>query len=232
MHDEVMQFCRVVVQQYRDPMRRVLDVGSFNMNGTTRGLFPSDATYVGIDVHAGPGVDWVGPAHEFPATGWDGRFFDVMVSTECLEHDRHWAQTLRACSQVVRPGGLVVLTCATGRRAPHALEIWPDGYYRNLGAEEVLGALRGGAVSATAQVVRGQMDLQVWGTRDGPLECLDATGYDYDMQQVEEDVCTLRLLKPIGDNDPSFVARTWSDAAEEALVWLAARRLLARPTCP
>jgi len=182
MHEEVMFFCKNQIQAYPDSIRRVLDVGSFDMNGSTRGLFPRGAEYIGIDIHEGKGVDWVGPAHEYAGKGWDGRLFDAMISTECLEHDPHWAQTIRSCCQLVRPGGLILMTCASNPRPPHALHLWPDGYYRNLEPDDVLPAFRDAAVRGNARKVRGGEDLQFSGIREGALECMDATGFDYELR--------------------------------------------------
>lgn len=172
MHTEVMDFCRRELRRYLGPVARVLDVGSFNMNGSTRELFAPGVAYVGIDIHPGKGVDWVGAAHDFPASeGWDGEAFDALVSTECLEYDKHWERTLDACCRLVRPGGLVLITCASGGRAPHYTECWPDGYYRNLFARDVVPVLEAAGVCVLrAEQVRQGLDLQVVGVREDGAE--------------------------------------------------------------
>lgn len=183
MHEEVRTFCKNHIRRYEGTIRRVLDAGSFDMNGSTRVLFDRHVKYVGIDIHEGKGVDWVGMAHEYAAKGWDGVLFDALISTECLEHDPHWEKTIRSCCQLVRPGGLVIMTCASDPRAPHALELWPDGYYRNLEPSDVLPVFRSVAVRGNARKVRGGEDLQFEGRREDALECLDATGLEYELRE-------------------------------------------------
>ena len=95
---------------------RVLEIGSYDVNGTVRGAFRGAAGYVGVDLTAGPGVDRVGYGHEIedpPAS------YDVAISGECFEHDPHWRETFSTMVRVVRPGGLVAFTCASTGRPEH-----------------------------------------------------------------------------------------------------------------
>lgn len=91
--------------------REVLEVGSYDVNGSVRPLVEAlgPASYLGVDQIAGPRVDEV-----VDCTGLVGRFgrdaFDVVVSTEMLEHARDWRACMVAMAEVLRPGGLLVLT--------------------------------------------------------------------------------------------------------------------------
>lgn len=117
--------------------RRVLEVGSRDINGNNRKHF-TGCTYTGLDCQAGPNVDLVGLAHEValpPAS------FATVISTELLEHDPHWRLTLAAMVRWLQPGGALLITCATHGRAEHGMG---DGYgpnrsyYQNLDAEHLL----------------------------------------------------------------------------------------------
>lgn len=94
---------------------RVLEVGSYDVNGSIRSMFP-ESEFVGVDIVAGPGVDMVSYGHEldFP----DGHF-DITVSGECFEHDPHWRMTFLNMARMTRPGGLVAFTCASLGRPEH-----------------------------------------------------------------------------------------------------------------
>ena len=95
---------------------RVLEVGSLNINGSVRQHF-SGGQYIGLDVGPGPGVDVVCQGQDYDAP--DGSF-DVVISCECLEHNPFWRETFENMLRLCRPGGLVIMTCAsTG--APRAL---------------------------------------------------------------------------------------------------------------
>lgn len=94
----------------------VLEVGSYDVNGSVRSLFGGAARYVGVDLVEGPGVDLVVAGKDVDAP--DGSF-DVTVSGECFEHDPDWRETLATMVRLTRPGGLVVVTCASRGRVEH-----------------------------------------------------------------------------------------------------------------
>jgi len=95
--------------------KRVLEVGSLNINGTLRDFF-SKCDYTGIDVGEGEGVDIVceGQKYEGPDNS-----FDVCASAECFEHNPYWIATFSNMIRLCKPGGLVVMTCATTGRSEH-----------------------------------------------------------------------------------------------------------------
>ncbi len=116
MHPEVMSFVRCVAQQFPDHCTgRVLECGALNINGSPREIFPDCVEYVGVDVAEGAGVDIVGWVHELPVL----QPFDVVVSTEMLEHDPFVERSLRRMYDQLRQGGLLILTCAAPGRAEH-----------------------------------------------------------------------------------------------------------------
>jgi SAM-dependent methyltransferase len=93
---------------------RVLDIGSLDINGNNRYLF-SNYTYVGVDIGEGPNVDVVKRGHEYT----DSHPFDVVISSECLEHDEFWDQTFNHAIDMLVPGGLMLISCATTGRPEH-----------------------------------------------------------------------------------------------------------------
>jgi SAM-dependent methyltransferase len=117
---------------------KVYDFGSLNINGDNRQLF-TDCDYLGIDLAPGPNVDVYSPAHlvELPGQA------DVVISGEMLEHDRYWQDSLLAFVRWSRPGGLVLVSCATEGRPEHGTSRrsptdspHTNDYYRNLVRED------------------------------------------------------------------------------------------------
>ncbi len=119
--------------------RRVLEVGSLDINGSIRSAF-ADCDYTGTDLSPGPGVDLACPGQmlAFPSQS-----FDVSLSCECFEHNPYWVETWSNMLRMTRPGGLVLMTCATtGRREHGTARGAPESspftvehgwnYYRNL----------------------------------------------------------------------------------------------------
>ena len=127
---------------------RVLEVGSLDINGSVRDLF-SGCDYTGVDLQIGPGVDLAcqGQLVEFPSG-----HFDTTISAECLEHNPFWRETVANMLRMTRPGGLVLISCATTGRFEHgttrtnpdaspftSAEKWD--YYRNLTLADIESSL-------------------------------------------------------------------------------------------
>jgi len=119
--------------------QRVLEVGSLDINGSIRSAFTA-CDYTGADLSLGPGVDMACPGQmlTFPS-----RHFDVSLSCECFEHNPYWVETWSNMLRMTRPGGLVLMSCATtGRREHGTTRSAPESspftithgwnYYRNL----------------------------------------------------------------------------------------------------
>lgn len=144
MHGQIMNFLRGRKDRHPEhfaPGVRVLDLGSRNINGSARELFDRPSFYLGIDCHDGPGVDVVGVVHEVLESRHTD-LVDVVVSTEMLEHDPFWEQTMQAAVPLLRPGGLFLLSCASRRRPAHHLEDSPvPGYYGGLDPDDLLPVL-------------------------------------------------------------------------------------------
>lgn len=113
---------------------RVLEFGSYNINGSIRDLFADCVTYEGVDWRPGPCVDVVSLCHQFESE----QEYDVLISSEMLEHDPHWQASLIQGVAHLRPGGLVVLTCASPERKAHEVYTAPvEGHYEGVGLEEL-----------------------------------------------------------------------------------------------
>ena len=95
---------------------RVIEIGSYDVNGNMRSIFSASGEYVGVDLQAGPGVDTVGYGHEIDHPSGN---YDVAVSAECFEHDPHWRATFANMCRMTRAGGLVTFTCAPRGRPEH-----------------------------------------------------------------------------------------------------------------
>lgn len=108
--------------------KAVLEVGARNVNGSLRsfveGLAPS--RYVGVDVEPGAGVDEICRAENVR-----GRFgeaaFDLLISTELIEHVRDWQRVLTNFKSVLRPNGVMLITTRSMGFPYHG---YPHDYWR------------------------------------------------------------------------------------------------------
>ena len=91
--------------------KRVLEIGSADRNGSLRPIIESyrPREYVGIDVEPGPGVDRVVEAGQI-AQVFGEESFDLVVSTETLEHIRDWRGAISNIKRACKRGGVILLT--------------------------------------------------------------------------------------------------------------------------
>lgn len=174
-HGEQMRFVEDVREKFPDSFHgcTVLEVGSLDINGSVRSLFEG-CEYTGLDVVRGKGVDVVGFAHEFDA---EPGSFDTVISCEALEHDPFWRETLRKMADLLKPGGLLVITAAGPDRGEHGTRRFgPDesgmsslpehaDHYRNLRLEDVEGAIGPDFAKLEMRYARGYRDLYAWGVK-------------------------------------------------------------------
>lgn len=174
-HKEQQDFCDRVKERF--PFfffdKRVLDVGSLDINGNNRRLF-SACDYTGLDLAPGPNVDIVSPVHLLQVK----KPFDTIISTEVLEHDMHWKESLKNICRLLALPGLFVFTCASLRRKEHGTvrksaasspfttqrPEW-QSYYRNLVIEDFDTAFLSTFLRYEFTYARNKQDLYFWGFR-------------------------------------------------------------------
>lgn len=123
MHTEALTFVAKVVGPLDLSTKRVLDIGSYDVNGSPRVLFAASPAYVGIDRRDGAGVDVVSEAKDYQPD--DGETFDIAVSCETLEHADTPADVIDCAWRSLKVGGLLILTAAGPDREPHGVDGMP-----------------------------------------------------------------------------------------------------------
>lgn len=140
-HETQMNFLADVKKYHQSFFKnsRVLEIGSVDINGSPRSLF-TNCIYTGVDVAPGRGVDRVGFGHSIDDPSGS---YDVVLSTECFEHDQYYQNTFKNMIRLCRKGGLIIFTCATTGRPEHGTNkttpndsltchIGLGDYYKNL----------------------------------------------------------------------------------------------------
>jgi SAM-dependent methyltransferase len=149
MHHEARHFMKYVTETFPDSFKRkrVLDVGSGDINGNNRWMF-TECEYHGNDVAQAPNVTIVSKTKDLP---FDDESFDTIVSTECFEHDPEYEDSLKKMYRMLKPGGLMAFTCASTGRPEHGTRRTSPGdsygtkyqvegmvdYYKNLTQDDI-----------------------------------------------------------------------------------------------
>ena len=111
MNQSVLTFVGGVLPRHEVVGRRILEVGSLDVNGSSRQfmipLGPSE--YIGCDLVAGKGVDRIVNAR-FLVQAFGMNSFDIVISTEMIEHVPDWKACISQMKRVLKPGGSLVLT--------------------------------------------------------------------------------------------------------------------------
>lgn len=113
MHDSTMLRMEYFVKNYCTPFdannrkKRVLDVGSYDVNGTYKPLF-SDAgyEYVGLDITEGPNVDIV-PNDMYDWEKVENESFDYIVSGQAFEHIEFPWLTINEMKKKLKEDGII-----------------------------------------------------------------------------------------------------------------------------
>ena len=90
--------------------KRVLEVGSYDVNGSLRSgvMKHNPSEYVGVDIERGPGVDVVCGSDAIVKL-FGKESFDVVISTCVLEHVVSCKPSISAMKNVCKTGGIIIL---------------------------------------------------------------------------------------------------------------------------
>jgi SAM-dependent methyltransferase len=133
LHASSFQHMQDLVGKYLAPDRplEVIDIGSYDVNGSYRPLFTKPQwRYRGVDLEAGPGVDLVLKSpYRLPIASGS---IDLVVSGQAFEHVEFFWMTWLEMVRVLKPGGQVFLIAPSrGPEHRYPQDCWrfyPDGY--------------------------------------------------------------------------------------------------------
>jgi SAM-dependent methyltransferase len=124
LHDTAKATAEVFFQAYGEGVKKILEVGSSNVNGSLRDCgIPAGSEYLGMDICKGRGVDLVIPdPHSFPL---EDETFDLVVSSSVFEHDPAFWITFWEMCRVVKPTGFIYLSApASGLYHTYPIDAW------------------------------------------------------------------------------------------------------------
>lgn len=129
MHASVMEWLAQVRAEMGDISEwEVIEVGSYNENGSPREVFQADVfSYIGIDSRPGRDVDEVMEARDLRGPGG----YNLVICTEMLEHDpRPWLSVPAMAGLLTRGGHLLLTARGFGPYGGYPEHPCPDDYWR------------------------------------------------------------------------------------------------------
>ena len=108
--------------------KKIIEIGSYNVNGSLRAYIESQrpAEYVGVDIEKGYGVDVVCTAEDVGRIVKD-ESFDIVVSTELMEHVQDWKKVVSNMKHICKPNGIILITTRSYGYPYHG---WPYDFWR------------------------------------------------------------------------------------------------------
>jgi SAM-dependent methyltransferase len=197
-HPEQIGFVRLMRDFVFPSNGNVLEIGSYQVNeiGRLREIF-SGCLYTGVDLVEGPGVDIVASGHDVDLTSDS---FDLTISAECFEHNPHWRETFANMYRMTKPGGVLIITCASRGRVEHGTTrstrpTYSPGttavgwdYYMNLTQKDFERAFDISKMFDTHHfyTVKSSHDLYFFGVKcGGPSLVYDAAGIERGVHNLE-----------------------------------------------
>lgn len=110
-NDACIEFARAHLGRREVQGKSVIEVGALDVNGSIRPIVEAlgPRSYLGVDVQSGPGVDRTCDVDRL-VLEFGRRAFDVVISTEMLEHVRDWRTAMSNLKQVLKPEGVLLIT--------------------------------------------------------------------------------------------------------------------------
>lgn len=106
-----LEFVQRFLQADEITGKRVIESGGRDVNGSARHMIMEfhPESYLSTDIVPGVGVDQICNAVDLVNT-FGEKSFDVLVSTEVLEHVEHWRNVISNYKRVLKPGGVLFIT--------------------------------------------------------------------------------------------------------------------------
>jgi SAM-dependent methyltransferase len=108
--------------------KRIIELGSFNINGSLQDYVKSHnpEKYIGVDLYEGDGVDVICKAEDVIGI-YGEKSFDIIITTELIEHVFDWKKVINNMKLMCKNGGIIVITTRSFGFPKHG---WPSDHWR------------------------------------------------------------------------------------------------------
>jgi O-antigen biosynthesis protein len=132
-YNTIMRFSELVAKAFPKEKIKILDVGSYGVNGTYKEIFSNSEKYLytGLDVNPGPNVDYVA-VDPYCWPELHDESFEVIVSGQAFEHIEYPWLIIEEMNRVLKKNGLVCIVAPSrGPEHKYPVDCWryyPDGF--------------------------------------------------------------------------------------------------------
>ena len=126
MHISAKKFAKKFLDTYLSNKEnlKIIDFGSYNVNGDVREFYLKRHNYIGLDIEKGPNVDiLMEDPYKIPL---EDNSVDVIISTSTFEHSEMFWLSFNEIMRTLKPNGLFYMN-APSNGPYHA---WPVDCYR------------------------------------------------------------------------------------------------------
>lgn len=91
--------------------KKIIEIGSRDVNGSVKQeIMPlQPLSYLGVDIEMADGVDEVCNVYDL-VEHFGEESFDVVISTEMVEHVRDWREAFSQMKRILKPNGVMLIT--------------------------------------------------------------------------------------------------------------------------
>lgn len=110
-HETVIEFGEKNLKKDEIEGKRVIEIGSKDINGSLRQYIEKLGCiqYIGIDIESGKGVDIICNAEDL-IEKFGKESFDIVISTELLEHVKDWKKVINNIKDICKNDGIILIT--------------------------------------------------------------------------------------------------------------------------
>ncbi len=129
----IEQFRDLIQKHFKDDKVKILDVGSYGVNGTYKDIFSDENKfiYTGLDVQSGPNVDYVAE-NPYVWSELKDESYDAIISGQAFEHIEFPWLTVQEMSKKLKKNGLICIVAPSrGPEHKYPIDCWryyPDGF--------------------------------------------------------------------------------------------------------
>ena len=127
MHNTAYENTKKFYSVYYEPKKAedmtIAEIGSQNVNGSVRDIFPQNWKYIGMDIQEGNGVDiTIENEYTFPL---ENESVDCVVTISCFEHSQMFWLSFLEGLRILKPNGLLYINVPTNTvYHPYPQDAW------------------------------------------------------------------------------------------------------------